>query len=196
MAKEAQKASGSSSSIKVVDVVSRLSKLALQPGGITKETAVANAGSAIDNLRTDYPDWLEKDLLSLQEAIAVANENGGQDQVALDTIYRKAAQIRDLGTSFDFPLITAAADSLCELVYRLIENQAYDSRSIDCHVTALQYLKQPKSQTADDKQSLPLVRGLKALVERYERPQAPTPQDENVQGDDQDGPDEATRNLE
>ena len=184
MAKEAHKKSDSASSVKVVDVESRLSKLALKPGGVSKADAIANASTAIDGLRTDYPDWLEKDLASLQEAIAVANENGGEDRAALDAIYRKAAQIRDLGTSFDFPLITAAADSLCELVYRLIENQAYDSRSIDCHVTALNYLKQPKSQTADDKQSMPLVRGLKALVERYERPKPPPETEPPVSEDD------------
>ena len=181
MAKKAQKAGNGASDIKVVSVESRLSKLALQPGGITKEAAVAKAGSAIDSLRTDYPDWLEEDLASLQEAILVANQDGGQDRAALDAIYRKAAQIRDLGTSFDFPLITAAADSLCELIYRLVENQAYDPKSIDCHVTALKYLKQPKSQTAEDKQSLPLVRGLRALAERYERPKPPEPQKEHLE---------------
>ena len=181
-------AAAKSNSKKVMTVESRLSKLALGPGGVSKDSAIKKASVAVDSLRTDYPKWLEKDLAALQQAIFAAHEDGGQDQERLEAIYRKSAQIRDLGTSFDFPLVTAAADSLCELVYRLMENQLYDQRSIDCHVKALNYLKLPKKPGNKNDQSLPLVRGLKALVDRYERPKEP----KLPTGDDDSAIDELT----
>lgn len=172
MAKPAKsKSSKSSKPIKVVKVKSRLARVALGPGGVTKSVAVGKASAAIDDMRQDYPHWLEHDLQKLQETIAVAHASDGADTDILEAIYRQSAQIRDLGESFGFPFVTAAADSLCELVFRLLANEVYDDKSIDCHVTALQYLKQPMAQTADNKETLPLVRGLKALVERYDRPE-------------------------
>lgn len=176
--------------IKVLNVESRLSKLALGPGGVARDAAIEKATVAVDGLRTDYPEWLEKDITTLQQAVFAAHENGGGDREALEAIYRKSAQIRDLGTSFDFPLVTAAADSLCELVYRLMESDAYDKKSIDCHVKALNYLKHPKTPGSDNDQSLPLVRGLKALVDRYERPKMPKP------ANGETGPDASTNEEE
>ncbi len=172
MAETAKKNTNANKKAKVIGAESRLSQLALRPGGVSRDVAVESANAAVDDLRTDYPKWLESDLAALQDLILNTHANGGQDREELEEIYRKAAQIRDLGTSFDFPLITAAADSLCELIYRLMESSAYDSRGIDCHVKALKYLKRPKSQADKDDQALPLVRGLKALVERHEKPKA------------------------
>ncbi len=179
MAKHAKHPSGASEGIKVVAVKSRLSEMALKPGGVSRDSAVDGAASAIDGLRGAYPEWLEKDVGKLQRLIEQAHEEGGESPDRLNEIYRQAAQIRDLGTNFDYPMITAAADSLCELMYRLIENKTYDTRSIDCHVTALRYLKDPATQNKNNNKTMPLLRGLKVLVERYERPSEPTSQSEN-----------------
>lgn len=163
--------------LKTIKVESRLSQVGLKAGGVSRSSAVKKASAAVDVLRDEYPEWLEKDLSTLKELIAAAHAGGGQDRALLDRLYGKTAQIRDLGTSFDFPMITATADSLCELIYRLRENNVYDAKSIDSHFNALHYFKKPEARSDKNKNALPLVRGLKALAERYERPQDTQPED-------------------
>jgi hypothetical protein len=68
-----------------------------------------------------HPKWVSEYVLILEDLLAKARNSGDFDQETFDAAYLKTAHIRNLGSTFGHEMVTAVADRLCELLYRLID---------------------------------------------------------------------------
>jgi hypothetical protein len=159
-----------STEVQVLHIKSRFAMLATRPGGKSAAALIGAADTFLRNERGRYLDWVDAALHRLDVTL---EELPGTIPEALQTAYHQAMQIRDLGATFGAPLVTEAADSLCELLYRLQSAGLYNAEAIATHQSVLRLVC-----AADQKQDAPagladLLAGLKKIAAKFPRPQPP-----------------------
>lgn len=158
-------------SVKVLVVKSRFARLAGQGGNKSAAALIAAADGFIAAERGRYLARLSGDLAELDGLLAALAEAGGRDTEATLAAYRRASQIRDLGSTFGFPLVTRVADSLCELLHRLRLAGLAGSAAIAAHQSALRLIAAAGDGQTDGAEDM--LAGLSRVVEKYPAPQPP-----------------------
>jgi hypothetical protein len=114
----------------------RFEKLARRPGGVEREEALERAQASVDELKTDFADWVEREFDMLNAALAKLSSRP-TDKMALEDANRSCAQLRDVGGTMGYELVTFVAKTLCEILDAYIAGAPYDKEVIDCHINAL-----------------------------------------------------------
>ncbi len=104
-------------------------------GGIDA-SAIAKAEAALKSLSGQFKQWLNDELVKLDAARAEIRAKGYTTETA-DALYTRAHDLKGLGTTYEFPLITRIAGSLC----KLMDDQAIRMKApqvlIDAHIDAI-----------------------------------------------------------
>jgi len=79
------------------------------------EGAVARATAALEAMSDTFQDWLNADVIRLQAARLAAEAANWSDE-ALEQVMAIAHDLKGLGGSYDFPIVTQIAASLCRLI--------------------------------------------------------------------------------
>jgi hypothetical protein len=117
-------------------IESNFQKLARRPGGVTRNQAVKRAQVLIDRLKPEFKDWLDQELKRLGTAIRRA-EDDSRDRSALRDACRSCRELRDVGTTMGYKLLTYIADNLCLAFEAIKAGATYDKKLINGHVNAL-----------------------------------------------------------
>lgn len=148
----------------VFPVDTRFQQLARRPGGVTREAAIESAQRQIESMKTDFVNWLDRELQELATAIELLDLNRG-DMAALDRAYRACCGLRDVGTTMGFELVTFVADNFCGILDAMKAGAPYDREMIDCHVDAFLLARtEPYCHMRPD-QVPEMTRGLRRVVE-------------------------------
>lgn len=105
---------------------------------VFSEEALARADKTLDAMSGSFEKWLEADIARLQTARLEAARAGLSDD-ALDALWRAAHDLKGMGGTYGYPLVTQLAASLC----RLTETEAGKSAAranpalVDAHVDGL-----------------------------------------------------------
>lgn len=105
---------------------------------VFSEEALARADKTLEAMSGSFEKWLDADIAKLQGARLSAAEAAWSD-AALDVIWRAAHDLKGMGGTYGYPLVTQLAASLC----RLTETEAGKSATranpalIDAHVDGL-----------------------------------------------------------
>lgn len=76
---------------------------------------VARADNALQEMSGSFQQWLEEEVARLQDA-RVAGDTGGWTFAAIDLLFGSAHDLKGLGATFEYPLATRIAASLCRLI--------------------------------------------------------------------------------
>lgn len=161
------------SSIQVIQVQSRFSRLARRGGGIAATEAIAAAEAFVETERSRYYEWVTKDLLDLDLMLGVLFENDERASERYEAAYYKTAQIRDLGGTFGHQIITDVAHCFCELLYRLKMAGTYNQEAIETHRAALKLVCGLDFASMPEATGPMLLQGLNQVVEKFPAPQLP-----------------------
>lgn len=155
------------SAARKINKPSRFAIMARRPGGVSADKAIAKADASIEKLKGKYLEWAARDLVSLENLIKKVHAGKGSDPEAYEAAYTKSGQIRDLGETFEFPLTTAVADRMCELLHRLRNAELYSADAIQTHLNALQLVctEAFRGKTVSDQK--PLLDGLNQVIAKY-----------------------------
>lgn len=132
-----------------------------KPGGVSVDTALKRAESAMENHRGQATNALTQ-RVQLLESIAKARTEEGAAQV-----YEISTFILDIAGIFQPPLCRAA-HSLCELVHRMKAADRWDWPAIDVHIGAMRVLMGKMNDR--DPAVLSVLHGLGAVVAKYPDP--------------------------
>ena len=121
---------------RVFAVDTRFQKMARRPGGVPRQQAIERAENYIDELKPEFVNWLDRELQELSAAIEQA-EGDASDGSWHERAYRSSCQLRDVGTTMGFELVTFIANNLCRILEVIKLGAAYDRDMIKCHVDAL-----------------------------------------------------------
>jgi chemotaxis protein histidine kinase CheA len=120
-------------------------------GGVFEASVLKRAEGAIGEFKEEFSAWLIEDvnrLTSAREAYASARSDK-----SLAALYRAAHDLKGQGTTFDYPLVTRIAGSLCKLREESQPGCHLPLNLIDAHVDAIKVIvrngiKDSSNQTA------------------------------------------------
>jgi len=138
---------------------------ARRPGGVTRRQAVGRARVQIETLQSEFTDWLNEGLNRLQAAIQLVN-TCPENETLLEDAFRSSCELRDVGTTMGYALVTFVADRLCEVLDAVRDGASYDKELIDCHLDALQLARQDSYRNVKPEQVPELCNGLRRAAER------------------------------
>jgi hypothetical protein len=150
---------------KVFPVDTRFQQMARRPGGISREKALTNATSEIENARPEVEDWLEREVQALARAVAVG-QRGRPTSEWLDIAMRHCRQLRDVGTTMGLDLLTYVTDQLCDILDAAAEKKQFDMETIVCYVEAAVLSRQDVYRAMKPDQVPELINGLRAVAMR------------------------------
>lgn len=148
----------------IFPVDTRFQQLARRPGGVSRERALEDAQRQIDDMKSDFVDWLDRELKDLAaSARQVAADPG--DAAALDHTYRACCQLRDVGGTMGFELVTFVANNFCDILDAIKAGAPYDRTMIDCHMDALLLARTDPYRHLSPDQVPEMASGLRRVVE-------------------------------
>jgi hypothetical protein len=151
---------------KLFFVDTHFQKMARRPGGVPRDQAIEQAQNYIDKeTRETFDDWLEQELAALKTAIDELQERS-TDPDLIDQACIHSRQLRDVGTTCHFELLTFIADSLCDVLDATKAGSPYDADSVACHVDALMVVKKKSYRRLKPEQLPELTNGLRQVVKR------------------------------
>lgn len=124
--------------------------------------AVARAEGALRAMSAHFQGWLEEELDKVQAARLAARARGW-DEAGLAALLGAAHDVKGLGSTYDYPLATRIAASLCRLIETPEGQRAArsDPRLVEAHVDAMRAAARDRIKSEQD----PVGRALLAALE-------------------------------
>jgi len=132
-----------------------------KPGGVSLSTALNRAENALEKHRGDADNALNATIQKIEILARAREVERGQE------FYDLSLFILDIAGLFQPPLCRAA-NSLCELVYRMRAAKTWDWSAVDVHVGALRLLNGRRSDK--DADVISVLSGLGSVVAKFPDP--------------------------
>ena len=98
--------------------------------------AVARAEAALKSLSGQFAQWMQDELDKLEAARADIRAKGMTGETS-ETLYMRAHDLKGLGATYEFPLVTRIAASLCKLIDNPETRAAAPLPLVDAHIDAI-----------------------------------------------------------
>jgi chemotaxis protein histidine kinase CheA len=147
----------------IFPVDTRFQQMARRPGGVPRERALEAAQRHLDELKPDFNNWLVRELQELATSVQQVSDNPG-DADALDRAQQACNQLRDVGSTMGYELVTFVANNFCDILDAVKAGAAYDQNVIDCHMDALTLARTDAYRSLRPEQVPEMARGLRRLV--------------------------------
>lgn len=104
-------------------------------GGIDP-AAIAKAEAALKSLSGNFSEWLNDELVKLEAARQRIRAEGLTTETA-EGLYLRAHDLKGLGATYEFPLVTRIAGSLCKLIDDPDTRLEAPMFLVDAHIDAI-----------------------------------------------------------
>jgi chemotaxis protein histidine kinase CheA len=129
--------------------------------GAIDPAAIAKAEAALKSLASNFSQWLSDEITKLDAARAQVRASGTTAE-NMENLYLRAHDLKGLGTTYGYQLITRIAGSLCRMIDDKEKRAATPMELVDAHIDAI------KAAVRDDIKSDEHPVG-SVLVEELER---------------------------
>lgn len=129
--------------------------------GAIDPAAIAKAEAALKSLSSNFTQWLNDEIAKL-EAARQTVRTAGVNAETMENLYLRAHDLKGLGTTYGYQLITRIAGSLCRLIDDKEKRATVPLELVDAHIDAI------KAAVRDDIKSDEHPVG-RVLVEELER---------------------------
>lgn len=128
--------------------------------------AIAKAEEALKAMSAQFGQWLQDEIVKLDKAQADIRTQGYNEQTA-EALYFRAHDLKGLGTTYQYPLVTRLAGSLCKMMDEPGKRMAAPLVLIDAHVDAIKAVVRDQIQTDDHPTGRALAETLEARVAEH-----------------------------
>lgn len=149
---------------KVFPVDSRFQQLARRPGGIPRAEAIERAQAGVDEIKQTFGNWFDKELDGIVVALPHNDAGYANPGVWLDVVLMHCRQLRDVGTTMGYDLVTFVAGNFCEVLEAIKAGAEPNKELIQLHVEALRMSKQTRYQRTSAADFPELSSGLHKLL--------------------------------
>ena len=146
-------------------VETRFQRLARRPGGLSRAKALENAQAQIEETKPDFESWLDGELRQLTDLVATGVQAGAADPAWAEGIVSHCGQLRDIGTTMGYTLLSFIAGNLCEILEDANTDAKSNIETIICHLDALLLARQPQYRDMRPEQLPELTGGLRRVAE-------------------------------
>ena len=147
----------------------RLADIAVAGAGPDLDTILTRVREGVEELKQDFTAAALVSLAQLEAGAAelhAGRESGAtsdQDET-LRRVYRESHDLRGLGGTFDYPLITHIGSSLCDLIERLESLTERHLEAIELHVRAMKLVLAERLTGDGGAQGQALAAGIEELA--------------------------------
>ncbi|KAA5804991.1 Hpt domain-containing protein [Alkalicaulis satelles] len=100
------------------------------------DALMKRAEAALDGLRQNFNDWLGEEVTKLEGLMRTVKTEGMQGEAG-EALFTCAHDLRGLGSTYEFPIITRLAASLSKLIETPEQRASAPLALIDAHVGAI-----------------------------------------------------------
>lgn len=129
--------------------------------GAVDAGAIAKAEAALKSLSGNFAAWLQDEVTKLETARQQVKTLGVTPE-SMETLYLRAHDLKGLGATYEYPLITRMAASLCKLIDDKHKRMEAPMVLIDAHIDGIKAAVRDSIKTDDHPVG-------KILVEELER---------------------------
>lgn len=129
--------------------------------------ALARAEAALASISSNFGDWLVEEVAKLTAAHQAIHEVSA-GEVQLSEFYRCAHDLKGLGTTYGYPIISEFAGSLCRLLDSPEARARAPKEILDGHVGAINAALKQGITSSDHAVGRALLNELQAQVRRLE----------------------------
>ena len=104
--------------------------------GMIDASAIAKAEAALQSLSGNFAQWLNDEVAKLEAARQGVRAEGVTADT-METLYLRAHDLKGLGATYGFPLITRIAGLLCRLIDDKAKRTDAPMPLIDAHIDAI-----------------------------------------------------------
>ena len=126
-------------------------------------SAIAKAEEALKGLSSQFGQWLQ-DELDRMDAARRAVRTGGATAATMDQLYLHAHDLKGLGATYEYPLISRVAGSLCKLMDGPGARTATPLFLIDAHIDAIRAIVRDEIRDPDHPVGRALAQALEMRV--------------------------------
>ncbi len=134
-------------------------------GGINAD-AIAKAEEALKAMSAQFGQWLQDEIVKL-EAAQAAIRNQGLNVSTAEGLYFRAHDLKGLGSTYQYPLVTRLAGSLCKLLDDPARRVDAPVHLLDAHIDAIRAVVRDQIQTDEHPTGRTLAEALEAEVATY-----------------------------
>jgi hypothetical protein len=134
-------------------------------GGIDAN-AIAKAEAALKAMSSQFGQWLQDEITKLDAAQAGIRANGLNAETA-EELYFRAHDLKGLGATYQYPLVTRLAGSLCKLLDEPGKRAEAPLMLLDAHIDAIRAVVRDEIQTDEHPTGRVLAETLEAKVTAY-----------------------------
>jgi hypothetical protein len=141
-------------------------KVGARSGGGLDPALLAKAEAALKSLSSQFSDWMQEELARLEEARALIHRDGLTTE-NVETLYLRAHDLKGLGTTYEFPIVTRMAGSLCKLLDEPAKRDTVPLYLVDAHIDAIKAAVRQTIRSFDHPVGKVLVTELETRVAEY-----------------------------
>ena len=134
-------------------------------GGIDAD-AIAKAEAALKAMSAQFGQWLNDEVAKLDQAQADIRAKGYTLETA-EALYFRAHDLKGLGATYQYPLVTRIAGSLCRMMDDGDKRMQAPIAILDAHVDAIRAVVRDEIQTDDHPVGRDLAETLEARVAEH-----------------------------
>jgi hypothetical protein len=110
--------------------------------------AIAKAEEALKAMSSQFGQWLQDEIVKLDQAQADIR-TAGYNAATAEALYFRAHDLKGLGTTYQYPLVTRLAGSLCKLMDDPAKRMTVPLVLLDAHIDAIKAVVRDEIKTDD-----------------------------------------------
>jgi hypothetical protein len=134
-------------------------------GGIDP-AAIAKAEAALKSLSGNFAQWLNDEIAKLESVRATVRSEGPSLE-NMESLYLRAHDLKGLGATYGFPLITRIAGLLCRLIDDKSKRLEAPMSLIDAHIDAIKAAVRDGIKSDDHPVGNVLVKELESRIQQF-----------------------------
>ena len=142
----------------------RFQAMARRRGGVARDKAIASAQAGIEEIKVGFDEWLERELRALIDLIALVR-SGEADTDWIEAAQFHCNQLRDVGSTVGFELLTFVANTLCTIFDGIKAGAECNMEKITLHLDALMLIRHKRYRNLRPDQVPELSSGLFRVAE-------------------------------
>ncbi|WP_296166218.1 Hpt domain-containing protein [uncultured Brevundimonas sp.] len=125
--------------------------------------AIAKAEEALKAMSAQFGQWLQDEITKLDAAQAAIRTQGLTQETA-EGLYFRAHDLKGLGSTYQYPIVTRMAGSLCKLLDDPAKRTEAPIVLLDAHIDAIKAVVRDEIQTDEHPVGRELAETLEARV--------------------------------
>lgn len=134
--------------------------------GAIDPAAIAKAEAALKSLSGNFAEWLQDEVNKLEAARQRVRAEGLTPETS-ESLYLRAHDLKGLGATYEYPLVTRIAGSLCKLIDDPVKRADAPMFLVDAHIDAIKAAVKGGIQTDTHPTGQQLVQELEQRVKAH-----------------------------